>query len=125
MNGSQGDQKELIEALHRFSDSSEKLLNMNSGNTTSSIQVNAGGVGVWICVCLCCMMLVSVGIGAVWMGREFNRYDSDLSERKAESDRSQTYLSSIYGRMPQWMREEVEKEASSKLAEKEKQNAQR
>lgn len=117
---SQGDQKELIEALHRFSDRSEKLLNMNSGNTTSSIQVNAGGVGVWICVCMCCMMLVSVAIGAVWMSREFNRYDSDLSERKAESDRSQTYLSSIYGRMPQWMREEVEKEASSKLAEKEK-----
>ena len=123
MNDSQGDQKELIEALHRFSDRSEKLLNMHSGNTTSSIQVNAGGVGVWICVCLCCMMLVSVGMGAVWMSREFNRYDSDLSERKSESDRSQTYLSSIYGRMPQWMREEVEKEASSKLAEKEKTNA--
>lgn len=123
MNESQGEHKELIEALHRFSDRSEKLLSMNSGNNTSSIQVNAGGVGVWICVCLCCMMLVSVGMGAVWMSREFNRYDGDLSERKAESDRSQTYLSSIYGRMPQWMREEVEKEASSKLAEKEKKDA--
>lgn len=123
MSDSQGDQKELIDALRRFGDRADKILSMNSGNTTSSIQVNAGGVGVWICVCLCCMMLVSVALGAVWMSREFNRYDNDLSERKAESDRAQTYLSSIYGRMPQWMREEVEKEASAKLKEKEKSHA--
>lgn len=120
---SQGDQRALIDALDRFTDKADKILSLNSGNTTRSIQVNAGGIGVWICVCLCCMMLVSVVMGAVWMSREFNRYDSDLSERKAESDRSQTYLSSIYGRMPQWMREEVEKEASTKLKEKEKSNA--
>lgn len=123
MSDSKGDQRALIEALDRFTDKADKVLSLNSGNTTSSIQVNAGGVGVWICVCLCCMMLVSMAMGAVWMSREFNRYDSDLSERKAESDRAQTYLSSIYGRMPQWMREEVEKEASAKLKEKEKSNA--
>lgn len=123
MSESKGDQRALIEALDRFTDKADKVLSLNSGNTTSSIQVNAGGIGVWICVCLCCMMLVSMAMGAIWMSREFNRYDSDLSERKAESDRSQTYLSSIYGRMPQWMREEVEKEASAKLKEKEKSNA--
>lgn len=120
---SQGDQKELIEALQRFTDKADKVLSLNSGNTTSSIQVNAGGVGVWICVCLCCMMLVSMGMGAAWMAREFTRYDIALSERKEEGDRSQTYLSSIFGRMPQWMREEVEKEASAKLKEKEQKDA--
>lgn len=120
---SQGDQKELIEALQRFTDKADKVLSLNSGNTTSSIQVNAGGVGVWVCVCLCCMMLVSMGMGAAWMAREFTRYDIALSERKEESDRSQTYLSSIFGRMPQWMREEVEKEASAKLKEKEQKDA--
>jgi len=119
MSISKDEQRELVDALHRFSSTADKVMSLNSGNTTSSIQVNAGGVGVWICVCLCCMMLVSMVMGAVWMSREFNRYDSDLSERKAESDRAQTYLSSIYGRMPQWMREEVEKEASAKLKEKE------
>ncbi len=123
MIDSQGDQKELIEALHRFTDKADKVLNMNTGNSSSTINMGSGERGIWICVCLCCMMLVSMVMGAVWMSREFNRYDSDLSERKAESDRAQTYLSSIYGRMPQWMREEVEKEASSKLKEKEKSHA--
>lgn len=105
----------------------ESLIRMaNDGNlsrNSNNINLNAGGVGVWLCVCMCLMMMVAVVIGAFWMSREFNRYDSDLSERKSESDRAQTYLSSIYGRMPQWMREEVEKEASAKLKEKEKSNA--
>lgn len=119
MGGNQADQKELIEALQSFAEKADKLLSLNSNNTNSSIVVSAGGVGVWICVCLCGMMLVSMCIGAVWMSREFNRYDVALSERKQESDRYQTYLSSIYGRMPQWMREEVEKEVSSKQKQKE------
>ncbi len=103
----------------------ERLKAMDTGRATaqsgvSTITVNAGGVGVWICATLCGMMLVGGMIGAIWMSREFNRYDVALSERKAEADRAQTYLSSIYGRMPQWMREEVEREASSKLKEKDK-----
>lgn len=119
----QGDQKELIEALHRFTDKADKVLNMNAGNSSSTINMGSGERGIWICVCLCCMMLVSMGMGAAWMAREFTRYDIALSERKEESDRSQTYLSSIFGRMPQWMREEVEKEASAKLKEKEQKDA--
>lgn len=124
MNDAQGDQKELIEALQRFTDKADRVLSMNSGNTTSAINVNAGGVGVWICASLCGMMLVGILMGAFWMSREFTRYDIALSERKEEGDRSQTYLSSIFGRMPQWMREEVEKEASAKIAAKEKKDAQ-
>lgn len=65
MNESQGEHKELIEALHRFSDRSEKLLNMNSGNNTSSIQVHAGGVGVWICVICCAVMVTALSCGGV------------------------------------------------------------
>lgn len=111
--------KDIKDSLERIGAGRDASQNVNT------IKLEAGTAGVWLCVCMCGMMLVAMLMGAVWMSREFNRYDSDLSERKAESDRSQTYLSSIYGRMPQWMREEVEKEASSKLAEKEKQNAQR
>lgn len=116
---------ELKARLERqMSDLGEAIRGMdNSRNTSqsgvSTITVNAGGVGVWVCATLCGMMLIASLIGAIWMSREFNRYDVSLSERKQESDRAQTYLSSIYGRMPQWMREEVEKEASSKLKEKE------
>lgn len=123
MNESQGDQKELIEALHRFSDRSEKLLSMNTSSSNNTINMGSGERGIWICVCLCCMMLVALVMGGSWMSREFTRYDIALSERKEEADRSQTYLSSIFGRMPQWMREEVEKEASAKLKEKEKKDA--
>ena len=123
MNDAQGDQKELIEALHRFSDRSEKLLSMNSHSSGNTINMGSGERGIWICVVLCAMMMCSLVIGAFWMSREFNRYDIALSERKEEGDRSQTYLSSIYGRMPQWMREEVEKEASAKIAAKEKKDA--
>lgn len=86
----------------------------SSHNGVSTITINAGGVGVWVCATFSGMILVAVLIGAFWMSREFNRYDVALSERKQEADRAQTYLSSIFGRMPQWMREEVEKEASSK-----------
>lgn len=118
MGGNQADQKELIEALQRFAEKADKLLSMSSNNTNSSIVVSAGGIGVWICVCLCGMMLVSMCMGAVWMSREFNRYDVALFEMQSETNRSQTYLASIYGRMPQWMREEVERESSAKLKER-------
>lgn len=123
MHDSQGDQKDLIEALQRFTDKADKVLNLNSSNSSNTINMGSGERGVWICVCLCCMMLVSLAMGGVWMSREFTRYDIALSERKEEADRAQTYLSSIFGRMPQWMREEVEKEASAKLKEKEQKDA--
>lgn len=115
--GMEKDLKDIHDAVNRMA------VDGNLSRNSNNININAGGVGVWICVSLCGMMLVGMMMGAFWMSREFNRYDSDLSERKAESDRAQTYLSSIYGRMPQWMREEVEKEASAKLKEKEKSHA--
>lgn len=95
----------------------------SAGNSTNTINMGSGERGIWICVVLCAMMMSGLVMGAFWMSREFNRYDIALSERKEEGDRSQTYLSSIYGRMPQWMREEVEKEASAKIAAKEKKDA--
>ena len=115
--GMEKDLKDIHDAVNRMA------VDGNLSRNSNNININAGGVGVWVCVSLCGMMLVGMMMGAFWMSREFNRYDTDLSERKAESDRAQTYLSSIYGRMPQWMREEVEKEASAKLKEKEKSHA--
>lgn len=101
--------KDIKDTLERIDSSGN-----GNHNGVSTITINAGGVGVWVCATLSGMILVAVLVGAFWMSREFNRYDVSLSERKQEADRAQTYLSSIYGRMPQWMREEVEKEASSK-----------
>lgn len=123
MNDNQGDHQALIRALDRFNDRTEQLLSLNSGNTTSSISINAGGVGIWICASLCGMMLVGLMVGGIWMNREFSRYDIAMSERKEEGDRAQTYLSSIFGRMPQWMREEVEKEVQTKQELKGKKDA--
>lgn len=96
MNDSQGDQKELIEALHRFSDRSEKLLNMHSGNTTSSIQINAGGFGVWASLTGCLVSMVLCGVMAV-MFLDMNR----------KYDRTQDLLSVIYQQAP-WLKPPAE-----------------
>lgn len=123
MTENQGDQRDLIEALQRFADKADQVLSLNSGNNSNTINMGSGERGIWICVCISMVTTAAVAVGSVWMSREFNRYDIALSERKEESDRAQTYLSSIYGRMPQWMREEVEKEASAKLEAKGNKNA--
>lgn len=94
---SQGDQKELIEALHRFSDRSEKLLSLNSGNTTSSIQISAGGIGVWACLTACIVSLVLCAVMAV-MFLDMNR----------KYDRTQDLLSVIYQQAP-WLKPPEEK----------------
>lgn len=97
MQDSQGDQKELIEALHRFSDRSEKLINMHSGNTTSSIQINAGGFGVWASLTGCLVAMVLCGVMAV-MFLDMNR----------KYDRTQDLLSVIYQQAP-WLKPPEEK----------------
>lgn len=76
----------------------------SSGNVTS-FRLDAGGAGVWIATTACLVMLgvMVVGgvIGAIWLGREFDRVDKELNERKEEGQRMQSYLSAIYVQAPQ------------------------
>lgn len=92
MSQSQGDQKELIEALQRFTDKADKVLSLNSGNTTSSVNLNAGGVGVWACLTACIVSLVLCAVMAV-MFLDMNR----------KYDRTQDLLSVIYQQAP-WLK---------------------
>lgn len=91
------DNRELIEALGKFTAKADAVLSMNSGNTTSSIQVNAGGVGVWMCATACLMSLMLCGIMAV-MFLDMNR----------KYDRTQDLLSVIYQQAP-WLKSPEEK----------------
>lgn len=97
MNDAQGDQKELIEALQRFTDKADRVLSMNSGNTTSSIQVSAGGIGVWACLTACIVSMVLCG-GMAVMFLDMNR----------KYDRTQDLLSVIYQQAP-WLKPPEEK----------------
>lgn len=94
-----------------------------SGNSTINLSMNVGAAGVWIAATCCLVMLAAMTVGSVvgglWLVREFNRIDIALSERKEENDRAQTYLSSIFGRVPE-LKAQIDKET-----EKEKANAQR
>lgn len=116
----------MEQTVNEIRDALKKRSAGSSGsNNSNTINMGSGERGIWICVCISMVTTAVVALGSMWMSREFNRYDIALSERKEESDRAQTYLSSIYGRMPQWMREEVEKESSAKLEAKGNKNAER
>lgn len=100
MTRDKDEQRQFMDAMQRFSDNADKLMSLNSGNTTSSIQVNAGGIGVWACLTACIMMLAMVMIGGMWMSREFNRIDREMTDRREGMERMQTYLSAIYAQAP-------------------------
>jgi len=75
----QGDQRDLVEALDRFSRVTEKLL--NHGNTnTAKIEVNAGGIGVWLAATCCIVVMAVVIVGSVYITREFTRQDVQMQE---------------------------------------------
>lgn len=99
------------------------LGNRIGGDAKIELHINAGGVGVWIAATCCLITLAAVLVGGLvaglWLTREFTRVDVTLSERKEENDRAQTYLSSIFGRVPE-LKAQIDKET-----EKEKANAQR
>lgn len=92
MTRDKDEQRQFMDAMQRFSDNADKLLNMNSGNTTSSIQINAGGIGVWACLTGCLVSMVFCGVMAV-MFLDMNR----------KYDRTQDLLSVIYQQAP-WLK---------------------
>lgn len=94
------------------------------GDAKIELHINAGGVGVWIAATCCLITLSAVLVGGLvsglWLVREFNRVDIALSERKEENDKNDTYLSGIWGRLPE-LRKQIDEDAKR---EKELSNAQ-
>lgn len=86
------------------------------GDAKIELHINAGGVGVWIAATCCLITLSAVLVGGLvaglWLTREFTRVDVTLSERKEENDRAQTYLSSIFGRVPE-LKSQIDKETKA------------
>lgn len=97
MSDSQGDQRALIDALDRFTAQADKVLSLNSGNTSNAIHVNAGGIGVWACLTACAVSMVLCAVMAV-MFLDMNR----------KYDRTQDLLSVIYQQAP-WLKPPSEK----------------
>ena len=87
--------KQLDESLRGIEDRRS-----SSNNGVSTITVNAGGVGVWACLTACIMMISMMLIGGMWMSREFNRIDREMTDRREGMERMQTYLSAIYAQAP-------------------------
>lgn len=114
----QGERQELADALDRFTGKVDQLLSSGSVNT-NTVNNSAGAAGIWVCATACLVMLTGMGVGSVvgglWLVREFNRIDIELSERKEENDRAQTYLSSIFGRVPE-LRQKIDKEQEKEKA---------
>ena len=93
--------------------------NRTGGDAKIEVHFNAGGIGVWVAA-TCCLVTLGVVLSGglmagLWISREFNRIDVSLSERKEENDRAQTYLSSIFGRVPE-LRKQIDKEVQQDKA---------
>lgn len=97
------DVRQLTAALNRFSAVTEQ--SSAEVKSASTITIGAGGAGIWLCLTCCVIMLSVMIVGGttcgLWMTREFTRIDSQLSERKNENERMQSYLSAIYAMAPQ------------------------
>ena len=73
----------------------------NENKSASTITVNAGGVGVWIAT-TCCLVMLGCGlIGALWVSREFSRYDAEIGLLKARDNTQAAYLQSIWRNIPE------------------------
>lgn len=84
----QGDVTRLADALEKFSQKADQLLESGSRNT-AKIEVNAGGAGLWIATTACCVMVsVSLFLG-LWV--------VDLSRKVSELN---NYLQAIYMMAP-------------------------
>lgn len=85
-----------VEAAQRISGA------LYSGN--SRIHINAGGVGVWIAATCCAVMLATLLVGgtiaAVWISREFQRFDHQLSQANARINTQQAYINALYRNNP-------------------------
>lgn len=92
------DWKSLQDSFDRMAGRFEQLANANF----QSQQVHNHGEGktLWICATCCMVMVLMCFMGFMWMTREFNRQDQLNAQFYDATERSNTYLSSIFGRVP-------------------------
>lgn len=84
----QGDDKELAEALDRFSKKADQLLKTENSNT-AKVVVNAGGIGVSIILIAFALML----------GLNISLF-SQITAHGRKIERLEDYLSAIYSQAP-------------------------
>lgn len=85
---SQGDQRELVDALNRFAERTDRLL-QSSGNSNANISFNAGGVGLWAavtCAVVCGVLTLAMSAAFIVLVTKY--------------DRMQDYLNAIYMQAP-------------------------
>lgn len=68
--------------------------------TNTGIHIHAGGLGVWMATTACLVMLGALVVGALWVSREFARYDAQIAELRANDQRQADYLAAIYAQAP-------------------------
>lgn len=90
MDAKPNPQRELAEAIQRFTDRTDALLRRTDANSnTATISINAGGVGVWIAATACAVMLAcNVFLAALVI---------DHARRLSDLD---AYLAAIYMQAP-------------------------
>lgn len=85
-------------------EAARRLLGAMSGGTSrAEIHIHAGGagIGIWIATTACLVMLACGLVGALWMSREFSRYDARIAELQANDRTQGDYLAAIYMQAPQ------------------------
>lgn len=58
-----------------------ELLLPHRNDSSSTININAGGIGVWIATSACAVMLAALLVGLFWVSREFNRIDNRFNDQ--------------------------------------------
>lgn len=89
----------LKESFDRMADRMDTALNMMA-TQSQVVNNNSDSKGIWVCVTCCIVMMVAVFMGLSQMNREFNRQDSLNAQFHDADERANTYLSSIFGRVP-------------------------
>lgn len=98
------DQQRLLEGMDRLSKALGRLTAPTA--SSSNVRIDAGGVGVWAATTACMVMLGVMFFGAIWMGREFDKKDRELSELRAKTQTQQDYLNAIYQSLPNLQKQE-------------------
>lgn len=71
------------------------------GGNRAEIRIDAGGIGVMIATAACMVMLACGVLGALWVSREFARYDTQIGELRQRDKAHEAYLNAIYQAAPQ------------------------
>lgn len=98
------DAKALLDGIDRLTQSLERFA-LPTANS-SNVRIDAGGVGVWAATTACMVMLGVMFLGGIWMGREFDKKDRQISDISKKIETQQDYLNVIYQSLPNMQKSE-------------------